>query len=217
MPSIQAPGRPRTAAPARHCQLLRSRDVRTANHPRPPQPPTITLAAPPPPDGELRQPGPEIMRKLSGAKEKLSLRVHGLVIGSPEKQRADPAVLRALCTNYLPNGKVETLVSEFANWASVQVRGEGRRGCSGWRACATGCLAVVDIVASNASTRHPGSFRDEAACRRGHPLAPPAAHNVTPRIASHPQAGASNFRNRSVAVTKPQPFALNKLKPLPPG
>ncbi|KAI8463939.1 MAG: hypothetical protein J3K34DRAFT_455000 [Monoraphidium minutum] len=71
-------------------------------------------------DGELRQPGPEIMRKLSGAKEKLALRVHGLIIGSPEKQRADPAVLRALCTNYLPNGKVEMLVSEFENWASVQ-------------------------------------------------------------------------------------------------
>lgn len=71
-------------------------------------------------DGELRQPGPDIMRKLSGAKDKLGLRVHGLIIGSPEKQRADPAVLRALCTNYLPNGKVEVLVSEFENWASVQ-------------------------------------------------------------------------------------------------
>jgi hypothetical protein len=75
-------------------------------------------------DGELRQPGPEIMRRLSGAKEKLGLRVHGLVVGSPEKQRADPAVLRALCTNYLPNGKVEVLVSEFSSWASVQVGGE---------------------------------------------------------------------------------------------
>ena len=34
------------------------------------------------------------MRKLSGAKEKLGLRVHGLIVGTPEKQRADPAVLR---------------------------------------------------------------------------------------------------------------------------
>jgi hypothetical protein len=34
-------------------------------------------------DGELRQPGPEVMRKLSGAKDKLGLRVHGLIIGSP--------------------------------------------------------------------------------------------------------------------------------------
>jgi hypothetical protein len=73
-------------------------------------------------DGELRQPGPEIMQKLSGAKEKLGLRVHGLIIGSPEKKRADPAVLRALCTNYLPNGKVELCMSEFEGWASVQVR-----------------------------------------------------------------------------------------------
>ena len=61
------------------------------------------------------------MRKLSGAKDKLSLRVHGLIIGSPEKKRADPAVLRSLCTNYLPNGKIETLISEFSNWKSVQV------------------------------------------------------------------------------------------------
>ncbi|KAG2483511.1 hypothetical protein HYH03_017619 [Edaphochlamys debaryana] len=71
-------------------------------------------------DGELRQPSPEIMRKLAGAKEGLGLRVHGLVVGSPEKKRADPAVLRALCTNYLPNGKVEQLVSTFESWASVQ-------------------------------------------------------------------------------------------------
>lgn len=61
------------------------------------------------------------MQKLSGAKEKLGLRVHGLIIGSPEKKRADPAVLRALCTNYLPNGKVDLCMSEFEGWASVQV------------------------------------------------------------------------------------------------
>ncbi|EFJ48678.1 hypothetical protein VOLCADRAFT_90897 [Volvox carteri f. nagariensis] len=71
-------------------------------------------------NGELRQPAPAIMRKLAGAKEGLGLRVHGLVVGSPEKKRADPAVLRALCTNYLPNGKVEVLVSTFEDWASVQ-------------------------------------------------------------------------------------------------
>ncbi|KXZ45227.1 hypothetical protein GPECTOR_57g517 [Gonium pectorale] len=71
-------------------------------------------------DGELRQPAAAIMRKLAGAKEGLGLRVHGLVVGSPEKKRADPAVLRALCTNYLPNGKVEVLVSTFESWASVQ-------------------------------------------------------------------------------------------------
>lgn len=57
----------------------------------------------------------------AGAKEKLGLRVHGLIVGSPEKRRADPAVLRALCTNYLPNGKVELCMSEFEGWASVQV------------------------------------------------------------------------------------------------
>lgn len=71
-------------------------------------------------DGELRQPGPDIMQKLSGAKEKLGLRVHGLIVGSPDKKRADPAVLRALCTNYLPSGKVELCLSEFEGWASVQ-------------------------------------------------------------------------------------------------
>ncbi|KAL6778245.1 hypothetical protein ACKKBG_A17460 [Auxenochlorella protothecoides x Auxenochlorella symbiontica] len=71
-------------------------------------------------DGELRQPGVEIMRKLAGAKDKLSLRVHGLILGSPEKKRADPAVLRSLCSHTLPNGKNEVLVHEFADWASVK-------------------------------------------------------------------------------------------------
>ena len=51
------------------------------------------------------------MRKLSGAKDKLGLRVHGLIVGSPEKKRADPAVLRALCTAYLPNGRSEVTLS----------------------------------------------------------------------------------------------------------
>ena len=71
-------------------------------------------------DGELRQPGQDIMRKLSGAKDKLGLRVHGLIVGSPEKKRADPAVLRALCSQTLPSGKNEMLVSEFDGWASVR-------------------------------------------------------------------------------------------------
>lgn len=70
-------------------------------------------------DGELRQPGGEIMRKLSGAKQGLSLRVHGLILGSPEKQRADPAVLRGLCSHTLPNGKNETIIHEFDSWSSV--------------------------------------------------------------------------------------------------
>jgi hypothetical protein len=73
------------------------------------------------PDGELRQPNSEIMRKLAGAKDKLSLRMHGLIIGSPEKKRADPAVLRGLCTSTLPSGKTELLVTEFSSWSSVQV------------------------------------------------------------------------------------------------
>lgn len=83
------------------------------------------------------------MRKLSGAKDKLGLRVHGLIVGSPEKKKADPAVLRSLCSNILPNGKQEVLVSEFGSWASVQVRaGDCHRhgrlqtramvGCASW-------------------------------------------------------------------------------------
>jgi hypothetical protein len=94
---------------------------RPKTHIPPPIPPKNSKTT----DGELRQPGHETMRRLAGAKEKLGLRVHGLVVGSPEKQRADPAVLRALCTSTLPNGKVEVLVSEFAGWASVQVRSGG--------------------------------------------------------------------------------------------
>lgn len=46
-----------------------------------------------------------------GAKEKLGLRVHGLIVGSPEKKRADPAVLRSLCSQLLPNGKMEVLLA----------------------------------------------------------------------------------------------------------
>jgi len=72
-------------------------------------------------DGELRQPAVEVMRKLSGAKDKLALRVHGLIVGSPDKKKADPAVLRGLCSHVLPvSGKVEVLVHEFDSWASVQ-------------------------------------------------------------------------------------------------
>jgi hypothetical protein len=70
-------------------------------------------------DGELRQPGPDVMRKLAGAKDKLALRVHGLIVGSPEVKRADPAVLRGLCSHTLPSGKRELLVHEFSSWASV--------------------------------------------------------------------------------------------------
>ena len=92
------------------------------SNPQPSTPPPTPTPLPPPQvsDGELRQPGPAIMRKLSGAKDKLSLRVHGLIVGSPEKRRADPAVLRSLCSHTLPNGKNEVLVHEFESWASVQ-------------------------------------------------------------------------------------------------
>jgi len=71
-------------------------------------------------DGELRQPAQEVMRKLAGAKDKLGLRVHGLVVGTPGKQRADPAVLRSLCSSIAPNGRSETLVHTFESWASVE-------------------------------------------------------------------------------------------------
>lgn len=78
-------------------------------------------------DGELRQPGVDIMRALAGAKDKLGLRVHGLVVGAPDDdapRRADPAVLRSLCACVLPNGKVESLVHSFESWASVREDGE---------------------------------------------------------------------------------------------
>ena len=48
-----------------------------------------------------------------------SHQAHGLYAGSPEKKRADPAVLRSLCSHILPSGKLEVLVSEFSSWASV--------------------------------------------------------------------------------------------------
>ena len=59
-----------------------------------------------------------------GAKDKLGLRVHGLIVGSPEKKRADPAVLRSLCSQLLPNGKNEVIL--LLNWHSDDCRSLGR-------------------------------------------------------------------------------------------
>lgn len=53
-------------------KLKRAQDAKWANS-------DILLVS----DGELRQPGQEVMRKLSGAKDKLALRVHGLIVGEP--------------------------------------------------------------------------------------------------------------------------------------
>lgn len=50
--------------------------------------------------------------------------MHGLIVGSPEVKKADPAVLRSLCASVLPNGRTEILVTEFEGWASVKSRGE---------------------------------------------------------------------------------------------
>ena len=56
---------------------------------------------------------------VTGAKDKLSLRVHGLIVGAPDKQRADPAVLKSLCSHVLPSGHQEVLISNFEGWAGV--------------------------------------------------------------------------------------------------
>lgn len=56
---------------------------------------------------------------LPGAKDKLGLRVHGLIVGAPEKQRADPAVLKSLCSHVLPSGHQEVLVTRFESWGGV--------------------------------------------------------------------------------------------------
>ena len=58
----------------------------------------------------------------AGAKDKLGLRVHGLIVGSPELKKADPAVLRSLCSAILPNGRTEVLVTNFEGWGSVKAR-----------------------------------------------------------------------------------------------
>lgn len=71
------------------------------------------------------------MRKLAGAKEALALRVHGLVVGAPSSdapRRADPAVLRSLCTSRIPgdrSGRTEVLVSVFEGWESVRADDSG--------------------------------------------------------------------------------------------
>lgn len=45
-------------------------------------------------------------------------------MGSPEVKKADPAVLRSLCSGILPNGRTEILVTEFEGWASVKSRAD---------------------------------------------------------------------------------------------
>lgn len=51
------------------------------------------------------------------------LRVHGLIVGSPEQRRADPAVLRGLCSHTLPSGKNEVGLVGRLSWAAVVVPG----------------------------------------------------------------------------------------------
>ena len=63
----------------------------------------------------------------SGAKDKLGLRVHGLIVGSPDKKRADPAVLRSLCSHVLPNGKQEVRLSPMPFLAPTGVLGSKGR------------------------------------------------------------------------------------------
>ena len=50
--------------------------------------------------------------------------MHGLIVGSPEVKKADPAVLRSLCSGILPNGRTEFLVTRFESWASVKNRSD---------------------------------------------------------------------------------------------
>lgn len=67
---------------------------------------------------------PSVLVMVAGAKDKLGLRVHRLIVGTPEVKKADPAVLRSLCSGILPNGHIEGLVTEFEGWASVESRAD---------------------------------------------------------------------------------------------
>ena len=80
-------------------------------------------------DGELRCPQDDLMRQLSGAKDKWNLRVHGVVLPASETIRAkkkgeaeseaegpDISVLRTLCTNPTRGGKEDICVHEFRDW-----------------------------------------------------------------------------------------------------
>jgi len=66
-------------------------------------------------DGELRQPGEDVLRKIGAAKETLGLRIHGLqlpvnaVIGHSAAER-DTGVLRDLCASRMRGGKEEVLL-----------------------------------------------------------------------------------------------------------
>lgn len=76
-------------------------------------------------DGELRPPAPEWARKLAGAKDKLSLRVHGLALPAAETirrkdQEVDISVLKSLCTNPRRGGKEEVAVHVFREWDALE-------------------------------------------------------------------------------------------------
>ena len=70
-------------------------------------------------DGELRQPGADVLRKIVTAKETLGLRIHGLqlpvnaVIGHSAAER-DTGVLRDLCASRMRGGKEEVLLQARA-------------------------------------------------------------------------------------------------------
>ena len=77
-------------------------------------------------DGELRSPAPELMKKIAGAKQKHSLRVHGVTLPAAEtvkrkaredeKKEDEGAVLRSLCSNRTYGGKEEVCVHVFKDW-----------------------------------------------------------------------------------------------------
>ena len=111
----------------------------------------------------------------AGAKDKLGLRVHGLIVGTPEVKKADPAVLRSLCSGILPNGRTEVLVSEFEGWASVKSRadmqfdwddaiGNARRRAAGLKAEA---LRKGESVRRKRSQK--GSARPQQGAKKGKP------------------------------------------------
>ena len=96
-------------------------------------------------------------------------------MGTPEVKKADPAVLRSLCSGILPNGRTEILVSEFEGWASVKSRadmqfdwddaiGNARRRAAGLKAEA---LRKGESVRRKRAQK--GSARPQQGAKKGKP------------------------------------------------
>jgi hypothetical protein len=161
-------------------------------------------------DGELRQPGADVIKKINGAKEALGLRIHGLqlpvnqAIGHAAAER-DTGVLTELCACRMRGGKEEVLLQTFASWDALEEdvfgmeemittsavsRGARTRACAAPHALhrARVLRAALTRVRAAARLRRAGKAREafrEAEALRMQARAAPALHALLCCVCHH--------------------------------